>query len=123
MRMSYRSGMLRRVRTRLVVASVFVGGLCIAAAVIARTMLRRPPRFTPQLDVPLWRGTDLENHMPSFVTNRCTLDDPPIVTVDQDAIWLRWDAAGVTARLDPDEAADLLGQLIDALDEHEETNQ
>jgi hypothetical protein len=127
MSMSYRSGMLRRVRTRLVVASVFLGGLCIAAAVIARTMLRRPPRFTPQLDVPLWRGTDLPNPgdpMPTIITTRCTLADPPHVTFTDGQVWLRWDDAGITVRLAPDEAGDLCDQLIDALDRtHPETNQ
>lgn len=48
---------LTRARVRLITAGVLLGGLAVAAAVYLRTMCR--PGWTPQLDVPLWRGTDL----------------------------------------------------------------
>jgi hypothetical protein len=48
---------LTRTRVRLITAGVLLGGLAVAAVVYLRTMCR--PGWTPQLDVPLWRGTDL----------------------------------------------------------------
>jgi hypothetical protein len=48
---------LTRARVRLITAGVLLGGLAVAAAVYLRTMCR--PGYVPQIDVPLWRGTDL----------------------------------------------------------------
>lgn len=97
------------------------GPASAAAAVIIGGIIRNRNRqtYTPQLDVPLWRGTDLPQPgdlMPTIITSRCTLADPPQVTFTEGQVWLRWDDAGVTVRLDPDEAGDLCDQLIDALD-------
>lgn len=66
---------ISRARVALTVAGVTAGGLAIAAAVYLRTMCR--PGYVPQLDAPLWRGTDQPPPCPGCAHGECLRSCPP----------------------------------------------
>jgi hypothetical protein len=89
----------------------------------AAGMLRRRRRWTPQLDAPIWHHTDLEDRMPSYVTNRHHLGDDPVHVAPDGGggVWIRWDQLGLTVHIDLDEATQLRDQLTTIIDPEDGT--